>query len=681
MTEDEILIRPVPWQPRPLRLATERPPRRRLPKAAWAAALPVVLAASFLLAARAVEVQVEPPPDRLAVRGGPQVSLGTVRLLLPGRHTVFAEKAGYLPLEAPLEVTRDPRQIARFALERLPGLLALAVTPESGVRVSVDGTPRGVTPLGPLEVPEGEHEVLLQAEGFAPFTARVPIAGGGETQHLQATLKPDRAPVSFASDPPGAQVRVDGAVVGTTPLTVDLTSGDRRIEVGLEGYEPQSRTIAVRVDVPLRLPEFRLSPRPGRLAVTSEPAGAAVNIGGRFRGETPIELEVAAGVAHAVRLTKAGHRPAEATVTLARGETQPLALTLAAEQGEVQIASEPPDAELLVDGQPRGKAGQTLSLTAVPHEIELRRAGFEPHRVTVTPRPGFPQLVRARLQSQKEQEAAATPANLKSQAGHELRLLRGGRFQMGASRREPGRRANETLREVELQRPFYLAAREVTNAQFRRWKSDHTSGRFGAHDLSGEDHPVVSVTWEQAAAYCNWLSGQESLPATYVTRGGKLAPVSPLNTGYRLPTEAEWSRAARYPGEGPLRFPWGNSLPAPPRAGNFADESARSLVAVVLQGYDDRFPATAPVGSFLASGLGFFDLGGNVAEWVNDVYAIPPPDAPSERDPLGPQDGELHVILGSSFLQGTVSELRLSYRDYGTKPRLDVGFRVARYAE
>lgn len=682
MTDEEVLIRPVPWQPHPLRLAAERPPRRRFPTPAWAAALPVVLAAGFLLAARAVEVQVQPTPDRLTVRGGPQLSLGgAVRLLLPGRHTVLAEKAGYRPLETPFEVTRDPRQIARFALERLPGLLVLGITPESGVRASVDGVERGVTPLPPLEVPEGDHEVLLQAEGFAPFTTRVQMVGGGETQHLQATLKPDRAPVSFASDPPGARIRVDGASVGTTPLTVDLTSGDRGVEVGLEGYEPQSRRIAVAVDVPLRLPVFHLEPQPGHLAVTSEPAGAAVSIGGRFRGETPIALEVKADVPHTVRVTKAGHGPAEATVTLARGETQPLALTLAAEQGEVEIASEPPDADVLVDGQPRGKAGQTLRLTAIPHEIELRRAGFEPHRVTVTPRPGFPQLVRARLRSEKDTQAAATPATVRSPTGHELRLLRGGRFQMGASRREPGRRANETLREVELQRPFYLAMREITNAQFRKWKADHSSGRFGAHDLSGEAQPVVSVTWEQAASYCNWLSSQESLPAAYAMRDGKLAPTSPLTTGYRLPTEAEWSRAARYPGEGPLRFPWGNALPAPARAGNFADESARALVAVVLQGYDDRYPASAPVGSFPPNGLGLFDLGGNVAEWVNDVYAIPPPDAPSERDPLGPRDGELHVILGSSFLQGTVSELRLSYRDYGTKARPDVGFRVARYAE
>ena len=135
------------------------------------------------------------------------------------------------------------------------------------------------------------------------------------------------------------------------------------------------------------------------------------------------------------------------------------------------------------------------------------------------------------------------------------------------------------------------------------------------------------------------------------------------------------------PREGPLKYPWGPSLPAPAKAGNFADESARPLVAVVLQGYDDRHPASAPVGTFPPNALGFFDLGGNVAEWVHDVYSIPPVEVPLERDPVGPDPGELHVILGSSFLHGSISELRLAYRDYGTKPRPDVGFRLARYAE
>ena len=78
---------------------------------------------------------------------------------------------------------------------------------------------------------------------------------------------------------------------------------------------------------------------------------------------------------------------------------------------------------------------------------------------------------------------------------------------------------------------------------------------------------------------------------------------------------------------------------------------------------------------------GISNLGGNVAEWMHDVYTIHGPSVGSTRDPVGPEDGEFHVIRGSSWMDSSVSELRLTYRDYGTKPRPDVGFRIARYAE
>ncbi len=680
MTDDG-LIHPVPFEPKPLGPRHEPRRRRRLSLVALLGAFTLLLTAGFLVAARAVELHVEPAPDRITLRGGIHLTVGSLRFLLPGRYTVTAEKAGFRRLEAALEVTSDPHQIARFALEPLPGLLILEIAPASGVRVSVDGAERGTTPMAPLEITTGEHEVALRAEGYASFTTRVTVGGGGQTQSLQATLKPDRGPVSVSSDPAGASVRVDGTAVGTTPLTVDLTSGARLVEVVLPGFRTGSRRIQVQAEHALIVPPFRLDPLPGRLQLTSEPGEATVAVDGQFRGETPLELDLAAGSPHTVRVSRAGYDPAEARVTLERGETRPLALALDAQIGEVEVVGEPVEAEVIVDGESRGRVGQTLRLTAAPHSLEVRRPGYETQRATVTPKPGLPQSVRVRLRLEKETQAATRPAVLRTPAGHELRLLSGGRFQMGASRREPGRRANETLREVQLGRPFYFAVREVTNAQFKRFKPDHSSGRFGAHDLGGEAHPVVQVTWEDAVAYCNSLSAQENLPPAYVMRDGRLVPVEPLTTGYRLPTEAEWSRAARYPGDGPLKYPWGNALPAPSRAGNFADESARGLVAVVLQGYDDGYPAPAQVGSFPPNALGLFDLGGNVAEWVHDVYSIPPAEAPLELDPTGPPPGDLHVVLGSSFLQGSVSELRLSYRDYATKPRVDVGFRIARYAE
>jgi formylglycine-generating enzyme required for sulfatase activity len=676
----EDLVHPAAYRPRPLPLGVEKRAARRLPWRVMAAAVFVLLPAGFLFGARLVEVRVEPEPERLSVRGLPHLGWGRTRLLLPGGYTVRAQRAGYRPLEAPLAVTADRRQVARFVMERLPGRVAVEASPARGVRVFVDAVERGTTPLEPLEVPAGEHELALRAEGYLPFTTRLTVAGGGEQQTLRATLVPDRAPVSFASEPAGAIVRVDGAEVGRTPLTVDLSSGARAVTVTLAGYAPAGRTIRVVAEKPLSVPPFRLEPQPGRLRLASDPPGAAVSVDGEFRGETPVEITVSPQREHAVRLTKAGHEAAEAKVTLGLGEERALSLVLPARLGDVEVSAEPADAEVVVDGEVRGHARQTLRLTAVAHEIEVRRSGYEPHRVTITPRPDFPQAVKVRLRRLGEPKVARPPRLIAR--GHELRLLGAGRFQMGASRREPGRRANEVLREVELQRPAYLSVAEVTNAQFRRFQAAHSSGRFSHHDLDGDAQPVVRVTWEQAAEYCNWLSAQEGLPPVYANQGGKFVATQPVGVGFRLPTEAEWSRAARYPSQGgPLKYPWGGSLPVPPGSGNYADESARPVASVVLQGYDDRYPVSSPVGSFRPNALGFYDLGGNVAEWVNDVYAIPPAEAPLERDPVGPASGDLHVVLGSSYLQGTVTELRLSYRDYATKPRPDVGFRVARYAE
>ena len=103
-----------------------------------------------------------------------------------------------------------------------------------------------------------------------------------------------------------------------------------------------------------------------------------------------------------------------------------------------------------------------------------------------------------------------------------------------------------------------------------------------------------------------------------------------------------------------------------------------TLVGRIIFGYNDNHAAAAPVGTFAANAKGIYDLGGNVAEWVNDFYQHP---APEGTPPLGPAAGEYHVIRGSSWMHGTTTELRLSFRDYGIDGRRDLGFRLARFAE
>ena len=97
-----------------------------------------------------------------------------------------------------------------------------------------------------------------------------------------------------------------------------------------------------------------------------------------------------------------------------------------------------------------------------------------------------------------------------------------------------------------------------------------------------------------------------------------------------------------------------------------------------LSGHGYLFFKKSEQGRFLHDG-GIYDLAGNVAEWAHDFYEIPNADA--VVDPLGPETGEYRVIRGSSWMHGTITDLRISFRDYGLDGRQDLGFRVARFAE
>jgi formylglycine-generating enzyme required for sulfatase activity len=282
-----------------------------------------------------------------------------------------------------------------------------------------------------------------------------------------------------------------------------------------------------------------------------------------------------------------------------------------------------------------------------------------------------------------------TASETKTAVGQTLRLIRlikANQFKMGASRREAGRRSNETLYSVELTRPYYISEMEVTNKEFRRFNKQHDSGTKQGVDLNGPDQPAVSVTWDDAARYMNWLSKKDGLPPAYREKDGKMVAVHPIMTGYRLPTEAEWVFAARYEGghrptDKPLKYPWGGKMPPPINSGNYADDTASGQLPVIIRGYSDGYLFAAPVGKYPPNKAGLFDLGGNVAEWIHDYYDVYTSSGNEvHRDPTGPETGNLHVVRGASWHHWSITQLRLSYRDYTLKPRNDIGFRIGRYA-
>ncbi len=657
-------------------------PRRRRVGAPYVllALAALAIALWFVFSARMLYVSIQPDPERVSLEGAiPALRLSEGYLALPGVYRLRAEREGYRPLVREIEITRATSQRVALALEKLPGYLSVDTPGIVGAAVSADGEIKGKTPRVDIELPAGEHEISVRAEGYADFSTKIQIEGLGRRQTLAAALIPASAAVTIESNTAGATLYVDGARIGPLPLTAELAAGTRAVEIRAAGHKTWKQSLAVVAGQPQIIGPVTLAAADGELRVESEPEGASIALDGRYAGTAPATLALRPGRDHRVTVSKRGYGTASRSVRLRAEEKRSLRIALSAELGQVTLRVEPADALLSIEGKNYGRADGTHQLPAAPTLLEITREGFAPAQLWVTPKPGFGQTLSVSLRAAGAPAAAALPEQIKAPDGTVMILVRPGKFTMGASRRDPGQRANETLREVQLSRPYYLGATEVTNEQFLKHRRQHRSGRFGSVSLESPSHPVVNVRWEDAAGYCNWLNDAAQLPAAYTSSAGGVVSVLPLQHGFRLPTEAEWAWAARHAGVGqPSRFAWGNAMPPAPGSGNFADRSISGELADAFKGYSDGFPATAPVGRFQASPAGFFDLAGNVAEWVHDYYAIRA--ARSQTDPTGPAAGKHHVIRGSSWMQASVSALRWTYRDYGTEPRPDVGFRCARYA-
>ena len=651
----------------------------------WRVAGFVVLAAVvwflwFIFTAKSVRLEATPASTVVEVDGGFAFRLGDIHLLREGDYRVRARAEGYVDFHQRIEVHGDRNQTIAFTLTPLPGRVTFAIDPPGSTVVVSGSDLRGVSPVT-LRVPAGPQAVQVSHPRYEDGTAEFEVTGRDQAQTVTLALLPNWADVTLPTTPPGAEVRIDDRLAEeTTPGPIPILAGEHRIVVALPGYKPWRDIIFVEARQPIALPPIVLDKADGTLAIKSSPKGAGVTVGGVYAGVTPLTVGIDADKPLAVSVFKVGYAPRNLTVELASGQRREIDVSLTALTGELAVQTRPEGAEMWIDNEHRGPASGVFTLPAVPHIVEIRKEGYAGFHKTVVPQPGLTQQIKVELLTLAEARLERLKAVRTTGQGHELVLLSPTKFQMGASRREPGRRANEVIRTVDLTRLFYLSRHEVTNGQFRAFASGHLSGQFENRDLDLDNQPVVEVSWHEAALYCNWLSEQDDLEPFYQEEFGKAVGFNPTALGYRLPTEAEWAWTARYVGETKLlRFPWGEQLPPPDKHGNYADQSASHTVGRIIFGYNDNYITSAPVGTFPPNDKGVYDLGGNVAEWVHDFYGIP--DGSTLVDPLGPRQGEYHVIRGASWMHGTVSDLRLSGRDYGIGPRPDVGFRIARFAE
>ncbi len=222
-----------------------------------------------------------------------------------------------------------------------------------------------------------------------------------------------------------------------------------------------------------------------------------------------------------------------------------------------------------------------------------------------------------------------------TQPRHQMVRVSGGPFVMGATEADDKAEQDERGHSGPVVvRGFLIDRTEVSNAMFETVYPDHRNKRNGA----GDDDPVVSVTWYEADAYCRAV-------------------------GLRLPTEAEWEKAAR--GTDGRIYPWGDTPPTPDR----------------LNYRGSNLKRPAPVGAYPSgrSPYGALNMAGNVWEWTADWYDPRYYSKSPSRNPTGPARGQWKVIRGGSFVDGP-TEARTSNRA-ATSPTSSspkIGFRCAR---
>ena len=209
---------------------------------------------------------------------------------------------------------------------------------------------------------------------------------------------------------------------------------------------------------------------------------------------------------------------------------------------------------------------------------------------------------------------------------------------------------------------FYMDINLVSYAQWQSvffWATNHGYGFVNAGAGKAANHPVQTVDWYDSVKWSNARSQQAGLTPVYYTdagltqvyTNGEVTPYMNLAAkGYRLPTEAEWEKAARG-GLNGQRFPWGNVITE--NLANYYGATASYSYDLGPNGYNTAFtngvtPYTSPAGYFAPNGYGLYDMAANVYEWCWDWYGTPY-GQPSNTNPTGPATGSYRVLRGGSW--------------------------------
>lgn len=589
---------------------------------------------------------VEPPTGELMVSSRPpgaDILLNgekkgatplTIEGLQAGRYTLSIRKKDFAVWEEPVEIEALKLSEISVDLKTTYGSIAIESQPE-GAEVFVGGRKAGETPLTIDRAETGARQIEVRKEGYTSWKQGIKVAAG-EKVKLIADLKTARGNLNVSSQPPDADVFVDGKKQGATPLVFSVLPGMREVEIRKDGYVAWRKNVNVAAGGEIDL-AAQLKTATGGLNVSSKPTKAEVYIDGKPRGQTPLVLSnISAGQVKIV-VKKNCYREEGKTISIREGRTEKVRFSLKSECGELSVKSVPEGAGWYLDDQYQGVTPETVQdVKEGDHIVRITKEKYIDWVGKIHIRPGQRLPVTANLD-----KALPNPGDTYRDpaTGMDFVWVHQGCYLMGSEADEVGRDSDEGPRHEVCVEGFWMGKYEVTQAQWGR-----VMGANPSFFNKGGSYPVDSVSWKEVQGFIQ-----------------KLNAMSAPGIRYRLPSEAEWEYACRSGGKDDIY------------SGGIRD---RALAW--HKGNSKR--TTHPVGEKAPNRIGLYDMSGNLYEWVEDAYLEDAYKQHRQQNPVVDAGGSAsRVIRGGSWKQGD-EECRCAGRNNSAmdSSNYEMGFRLVR---
>jgi len=477
----------------------------------------------------------------------------------------------------------------------------------SGALVLIDGSVAGQTPdFKSRMLASGKHQIIMEKEGFYSEMKILEIKKG---DRIKFTLFPA---ITINTDPEGAIVRLDGDLIcQSTPCKKVVEEGDREFVVQKELYTTKKEIISIQKgkDVSINLePDF------GWLQIKSSFDNIEVFVDDKSIGKTPLDSIKLSPGPHIVDTRGDCFNSVAEQLVINKNEKHIVNLSVQKKEGAIQVNAKDEkgndlEAAIVVDGENIGTSPGIFKVGICSKEVVVKYKDSEFKKALTV------------------QEKTVQSINAVIRQGSEMVLISAGWFWMGCSSFDNRCDYDEKPRHKVFVDKFKIDKREVTVKEYSSCVSDGKcsvpgSGEQCSYYSNDDDLPINCVNWFQADAFCKWK-------------------------GKRLPTDAEWEKAARGGTE---------------TVYSCGDESfCLDDIAWYAKNSDNKLH---PVGTKEPNGYGLFDMLGNVWEWVHDWYNVNYYEQSSENNPEGPDSGSTRILRGGGALGWLSDEeyLRSSYK-------------------